>query len=279
MSPDGEMIAALATENEQLRAELALWRAAAGWSADGFGPQTPDEVAVFQREAERVNGQVTAFEIAKLRAEVARLKKDLEFEKDCLEVAHKHGKDGREQRDKLRVDLAEASGTAKEALQELDASEAEVTYLKQQLQSYQRRSDRNRRFAFLWKEHAKRLAVSGRALERATHEAAGVLEQWNDASKQLMEQYKRDQQAHAVYRDSAEDCMRAMQTERDQTLQPMLKACDACFDECQGLVRYSTAESDHYWELAEALMELTSKRLAITMQRAPADPDDPNPGV
>lgn len=53
---------------------------------------------------------------------------------------------------------------------------------------------------------------------------------------------------------------------------PVLAACDACFNECQGMARYSTAESDRYWELAEELMELTAKRLCTTISRA-ADAD------
>lgn len=34
----------------------------------------------------------------------------------------------------------------------------------------------------------------------------------------------------------------------------MVQAIERCFDECQGLGRYSTEESDRYWELAEFLM-------------------------
>lgn len=72
------MISTLATENEQLRAELTAWKIAAGWTPNGFGPQTPDEVAIFQREGQRVDGQVASFEVAKARRELEQLRVDLE---------------------------------------------------------------------------------------------------------------------------------------------------------------------------------------------------------
>ena len=37
--------------------------------------------------------------------------------------------------------------------------------------------------------------------------------------------------------------------------QLMYDAIVECFDDCQGLVRHSTEESDNYWELAEHLMK------------------------
>lgn len=113
-------------EVERLRKELDEWKAAAGWRADGFGPQTPAEVAVFQRQADYVNGQVTGLEIAKLRRERDRLVRELEG------------------------------------------------------------------------------------------------------------------------------------------AEPILKACEACFNETKGMVRYSTEESDCFWELAELLMKLTAQRRIAT---------------
>ena len=47
----------------------------------------------------------------------------------------------------------------------------------------------------------------------------------------------------------------------------VLEACESCFNDCQGMARYSTVESDRYWELAEALMGLTSERLGVYMHR------------
>ncbi len=284
LSFEPEVIHILSLENERLKKELDEWRVAAGWTADGFGPQTPNEVAVFQREAERVNGQVTALEISKLRLqlaacaesreqiivalegvkatleqvqtswqlnrgllelakeELATLRKDLDFETDSLTAMRKNGRTVCEQRDQIRTELESAKATAKEALQNLDESEEEVTQLR----------------------------VRVAELEQEAQVADDLLEQREDAYKLLWESHEREQQTHAVYRESAEDCMRALQTEYD-LVQPMLKACSNCFDQCQGLVRYSTEESDNYWELAELLMDLTSERLGITMQRAPGD--------
>lgn len=53
---------------EELTAELAQWKQALGGD---FGPQTPAEVCVFLREAERVQGHVAALEISKLREALA----------------------------------------------------------------------------------------------------------------------------------------------------------------------------------------------------------------
>jgi hypothetical protein len=39
----------------------------------------------------------------------------------------------------------------------------------------------------------------------------------------------------------------------------MYDAIVTCFDDCQGMVRYSTEESDRYWELAEDLVEMLGK--------------------
>lgn len=182
LTSEQEQLRILGLENTRLRKELVEWRAAAGWRADGFGPQTPAEVAVFQRQAEYVNGQIAGLEIAKLRA-------DVEFSNDCLEAAQKNGKVVCEQRDKVRAEL-----------------EAQVTELKQKVK-----------------------------------QAADLLGQREGAYEVLWENYQRDQTVRA--------------------------ACDSCFHECQGMVQYSTLESDQYWELAEALMELTSQRLGIAIQR------------
>lgn len=38
--------------------------------------------------------------------------------------------------------------------------------------------------------------------------------------------------------------------------QEMYDAIVTCFDDCQGMVRYSTEESDRYWELAEDLIAM-----------------------
>lgn len=300
---DGKQAVALLDSWEQRIVELEEWKKAAGWREDGFGPQTPAEVAVFQREAEHVNGQVAALEISKARAELATCQAAREEAMACIRMMLKANEDERSRheatkahlsrsmqgeadalaeitrlKEEIRTELAIAQGSAKEALQNLDDSEAEVKYLKQQLERYWRLFNTPRRFAFLWKEHAKRLLATVRELEREGQVAADLLEQREDAYKLLWESYEREQRMHAIYKESAEDCIRAMQGERDQ-LQPMLKVCDECFEQCQGEVRFSTVESDHYWELAERLMELTSKRLETPIERKPADPDDPNPGV
>lgn len=78
-------------------------------------------------------------QITELQAEVARLKGNLEFEGDCLEPTQKNGVELSRQRNQERRDLALAQGTAKEALQNLDESEAEVTTLRQRLDEEVRR--------------------------------------------------------------------------------------------------------------------------------------------
>ena len=120
---------ALAAENLLLRQELEAWKAAAGWREDGLGPQSPAEVAVFRREAERVNGQVAALEIAKARRE----------------------------RDRLGEHAAMGDEKYQRLLDKLETGEKEVAYLKEQLERYWRRYDKGRRYATLWKGHAKKL--------------------------------------------------------------------------------------------------------------------------
>lgn len=46
----------------------------------------------------------------------------------------------------------------------------------------------------------------------------------------------------------------------------------ACFDECQGLRRYSTEESDRYWELAEELMAEFAKATGQPLLRRAEEP-------
>ena len=47
----------------------------------------------------------------------------------------------------------------------------------------------------------------------------------------------------------------------------MYDAIVTCFDDCQGMVRYSTEESDRYWELAEDLMEMLGKSIGQPVLR------------
>ena len=54
--------------------------------------------------------------------------------------------------------------------------------------------------------------------------------------------------------------------------QEMYDAIVACFDECQGMRRYSTEESDRYWELAETLMEILGKSIQTPAMRLAAEP-------
>jgi hypothetical protein len=49
--------------------------------------------------------------------------------------------------------------------------------------------------------------------------------------------------------------------------QDMYDAIVTCFDTCQGMVRYSTEESDRYWELAEDLMEMLGKSIGQPVLR------------
>lgn len=125
---------------------------------------------------------------------------------------------------RLNVELAIAQGSSKEALQNLDDSEAELTQVKEQLKSWWRRSDKNRRYASLWKEHAKRLAVTVRELEREGEVAAELLEQREDAYRLLWKSYEREQKTHDVYKETAEHFVKAMQANHDRA-QPLLKAC------------------------------------------------------
>lgn len=62
-------------------AALAAWRAAWG----ELGPQTPDEVPVFLREHDRVNGQVAALQVGKARAELEDARAELRETYDRLE--------------------------------------------------------------------------------------------------------------------------------------------------------------------------------------------------
>ena len=88
--------------HEQTRAELERWRTA--WGGD-FGPQTPDEVSVFLRESERVQGQVSACEIAKALARVA----ELEQKNEGLERACYGDGRGAHAEDLLKLQAAESA--------------------------------------------------------------------------------------------------------------------------------------------------------------------------
>lgn len=223
LSFEPEVIQILALENERLKKELDEWKAAAGWRADGFGPQTPAEVAVFQRESDRVNGQVTGFKLAVLQADLSIAEEG--HAADRLRILELEAA-LEEARAAVRLMLKE-NGEERTALAKVRTAATEVLQnLEQQLEAYWRRSDRNRRFAFLWKEHAKTLAINCRALETVAHAAADVLEGQTDASKQLLEKYRLEQQTHAVYRETAEHFMRAMQFHHDLAA-PVLKACKA----------------------------------------------------
>ena len=49
--------------------------------------------------------------------------------------------------------------------------------------------------------------------------------------------------------------------------QEMYDAIVTCFDDCTGMVRYSTDESARYWELAEDLMEMLGKSIGQPVLR------------
>ena len=51
--------------------------------------------------------------------------------------------------------------------------------------------------------------------------------------------------------------------------QAVLDAVVLCFARCQGMARYSTEESDEYWELADNLMEMFASSTGRTMDRKP----------
>lgn len=54
--------------------------------------------------------------------------------------------------------------------------------------------------------------------------------------------------------------------------QEMFDAVVACFDDCQGMERCSTQESDRYWELAEDLMAILAKSIGSPVLRT-VEPD------
>ncbi len=56
-----------------------------------------------------------------------------------------------------------------------------------------------------------------------------------------------------------------------KTQQEMYDAIVTCFDECQGMVRHSTDESDRYWELAEDIMELLGASIGQPVLRVAED--------
>jgi hypothetical protein len=54
----------------------------------------------------------------------------------------------------------------------------------------------------------------------------------------------------------------------------MYDAIVTCFDTCQGMVRYSTEESDRYWELAEDLMAMLGKSIGQPVLRVAEDAEE-----
>jgi hypothetical protein len=56
--------------------------------------------------------------------------------------------------------------------------------------------------------------------------------------------------------------------------QAMYDAIVTCFDDCQGMERYSTEESDRYWVLAEDLMRMLSESTGQPILRVAEKQDE-----
>lgn len=54
----------------------------------------------------------------------------------------------------------------------------------------------------------------------------------------------------------------------------MYDAIVTCFDDCQGMVRYSTEESDRYWELAEDLIVMLGRSTGQPVLRVAEDVEE-----
>jgi len=67
-----QMLGRVEIERDELRAEVSAWRAA--YDNVDFGPQTPEEVPVFLRERDKVNGEQASVKVASLERECVMLR-------------------------------------------------------------------------------------------------------------------------------------------------------------------------------------------------------------